>query len=299
MIDYKTLPTHTSTSTVAPIPTVIPGPDIIYSHITGVGHRTLWVVTVLMGVSSLVFYFLTARAPLSKRLFHTLISIITTVSFIVYLALATGQGYTWKVDIIKHSNKHVPDTHTILERQVQWLRYVNWGLTSPMNLINLALLSGLPGGHLLAAIAADLVMYSGGIFATFAGHTARRWVWFAISAIAYLVTVHHSAFHGQRAANNKNSQTRKFFGSLVGFSFVVKALYPIAIAAGPLALKLNPNAETIIFAVYDVLAQGIFGYWLLFAYDSSSEIGTLFVDGFWANGAGGEGNIRINDEEGA
>lgn len=68
----------TSSSSVAPIPTVIPGGKPIYQEVENTGKRTLWyvfhvqlsctkgnrVVTVLMGLSSMVFYVLTARVPL-------------------------------------------------------------------------------------------------------------------------------------------------------------------------------------------------------------------------------------------
>jgi hypothetical protein len=32
---------------------------------------------------------------------------------------------------------------------------------------------------------------------------------------------------------------------------------------------MNVNAETVIFAIYDIFTQGIIGYWLLIAHDSS------------------------------
>ncbi|KAL5358656.1 family A G protein-coupled receptor-like protein [Aspergillus floccosus] len=290
------LPEPGTTTSVAPIPTVIPGTPV-YQSIDKTGARTLWVVVVLMALSSLVFYTLAARAPLSKRFFHILVSIATTVSFIVYLALATGQGITWKHDLIREHHKHVPNVTDEYYRQVFWLRYLNWFLTEPLILANLALLSGLPGAHLLSAVVADYVMLGSGLLGTFAGHTARRWAWFAISAIGYLTTVYHIGINGSRAASNKDVQIRRFFGTISAVSLFVKVLYPVAIAAGPLALKMNVNAETVIFAIYDIFTQGIIGYWLLIAHDSSPAL-TLLVDGFWSNGIGNEGSIRI-EEEGA
>jgi bacteriorhodopsin len=152
---------------------------------------------------------------------------MTTVSFIVYLALATGSGMDWKHDTLKHTHKHVPDTTQEHFRQVMWLRYVNWFLTGPLSLINLALVSGLPGAHLLVAIVADFVMLGSGLLGTYAGHTSRRWVWFTISALGYLTTVYHVGINGGKAANNKDAQTRRFFASLSGATLLVKVLYPV------------------------------------------------------------------------
>ncbi|PWY77041.1 family A G protein-coupled receptor-like protein [Aspergillus heteromorphus CBS 117.55] len=291
-------PEPTPTSSVAPIPTVVPGSDPIFQTLHDTGKRTLWVVTVLMGISSLVFYVLGARVPISKRVFHTLISLATTISFIVYLALATGEGMDFKLDTIKEHNKHVPNTSQDYYRQVLWLRYVLWFLTEPLGLISLSLLGGLPGAHLLVAIAADYVMLGSGLLGIYAGHTSRRWVWFTISAIGYLTTVYHISVHGARAASNKDSQTRRFFGTISGVLLFVKILYPVALAAGPLSLKVNVDVETILLAIYDIFSQGIIGYWLLLAHDASPGI-TLNVDGFWSHGIGNEGAIRISEEDGA
>ncbi|KAL2010848.1 hypothetical protein VTN00DRAFT_3566 [Thermoascus crustaceus] len=298
MIGHVTPPTPpipTSTS-VAPIPTVIPGNEPIFQDTHAVGKRTLWVVTVLMGISSLIFYILAARVPVPKRMFHTLTALVTTISFITYLAMSTGDGITYNHIRLHESHRHVPDTHQDIFRQVYWIRYVNWMLTSPLILINLALLSGLNGAHLVIAIFADLLMFVGGIFGTFAAHDPRRWVWFTITCLSYLTVVHQIAFNGRRAASVKDSQTRRFFGSIGGFVLVVFALYPIILATSSLAHRVSIDTEIVAFAVLDILTQGIFGYWLLVSHDSSPSI-TLYVDGFWTQGIGNEGAIRVGEED--
>ncbi|KAJ5121017.1 uncharacterized protein N7515_008978 [Penicillium bovifimosum] len=294
---FVSLTAPATTSSVAPIPTVVPGSPV-YQELHDAGKRTLWVVTVLMGLSSLVFYVLAARAPLPKRVFHVLTSLITTISFIVYLALATGQGMTYRHSTTHESHKHVPDTHTDYVRQILWLRYVNWALTAPLLFTNFALISGLPGANLLMATVANLIMLATGLLGTFAGHTRVRWVWLTISCISYLAVIHHVGFHAQRAAMNKDAQTRRLFTSISGSAIAILALFPISLAAGALALRLSVDMETILFAVLDIFTQGILGYWLLLAHDSSPGI-TLYSEGFWSHGVGNEGAIRISDEEGA
>lgn len=150
--------------------------------------------------------------------------------------MATGEGTTFKHDILRHANKHVPDTHDDIFRQVFYLRYINWFLTEPLLLFNLSLVSGLPGAHLLTAVAGDYVMLASGLLGTFAGHTARRWVWFTISAIGYLVTVYQIGVNGSRAARRKDPQTKRLFGSMAGATLLVRALYPVYAPLTPPAL---------------------------------------------------------------
>ncbi|KAI2791952.1 hypothetical protein POX_b01981 [Penicillium oxalicum] len=290
------LPLTTPTS-VAPIPTVIPNLPIFLDH-HDTGKRTLWVVTVLMGISSLVFFALAARAPLARRVFHTTASLVTTLSFITYLALATGQGIAYNHAHITHHHKHVPNTSEDVYRQVLWLRYLNWAISTPLILVNFALVSGLPGANLIPAIAANFVMLGSGLLGSFAGNTPQRWVWLTISCVGYLVMLHHGAFYAQRAAGNRDVKVRRFFGALSGTGFLAFALFPIALAAGSLAMKISVDAETVIYAVQDIFTQGILGYWLVLVQDSA-QTSSLTVDGFWSSGIASEGAIRITDEDGA
>ncbi|KAJ5300370.1 uncharacterized protein N7443_005372 [Penicillium atrosanguineum] len=305
--DFDNFPALPTSTGIAPIPTVVPGTPLI-QELGDTGKRTLWVVAVLMAISSVVFYFLAARAPLPKRVLHTTSALITTISFITYLALATGQGIAFKEEAITHHNKHVPNTHTTTLRQVLWLRY------HPLLFTNFALISGLPGANLLAAIAANYVMLAAGLLGTFAGHTKARWAWLTLSCIGYLVVLNHAGFQAQRAAQRKDAPFRRFFGAFSGTSLVIFALFPISLAAGSLALKVSVDTETVLFAVLDIFTQGIVGYWLLLTHDTSSGLYvtpfpsiedalltgySVALTGFWAHGAGGEGNIRLADEEGA
>lgn len=53
---------------------------------------------------------------------------------------------------------------------------------------------------------------------------------------------------------------------------VSNADYFSVLGAGPLALKLSVDAETVVFAIHDILTQGIVGYWLLLAHDNATAM---------------------------
>ncbi|KAJ5681375.1 Opsin [Penicillium maclennaniae] len=275
--DFDNFPALPTSTGIAPIPTVVPGSPLV-QELGDTGKRTLWVVTALMAISSVVFYFLAARAPLPKRVLHTTSALITTISFITYLALSTGQGIAFKEDFSGSAT-------------------LTGQLAPPLLFTNFALISGLPGANLLAAIAANYVMLAAGLLGTFAGHTKARWAWLTLSCIGYLTVLNHAGFQAQRAAQTKDAPFRRFFGAFSGASLVMFALFPITIAAGSLALKVSVDTETVLFAILDIFTQGIVGYWLLLTHDTSS--GLTALTGFWAHGIGGEGNIRLADEEGA
>lgn len=143
------------------------------------------------------------------------------------MALASGQGINVAWSPIHNHHKHVPNTDDEFFRDVLWLRYVNWAISTPLLLINLALVSGLPGAHLAPAILSHWVMLAAGLLGTYDGHTRTRWVWLTISCLSYLSTLHHAGFHAHRASSSQEAQVKRFFGAISGLVFVVFALYPM------------------------------------------------------------------------
>jgi len=255
------------------------------------------VVLILMGVSSLVFYYLAYKAPVSKRVVHSLTALATTISFLTYLALATGDGTVYSHRIVRDHHKHVPATTTEIYHLVYWVRYVNWILTTPLLLVNLGLLGGVNGAGLFVAISADIIMFVSGLVASFATHR-HKWVWFAISVIAYLTVVYQIGYRGGRAVASKDRQVQKFFGTISAFALTSLLLYPIFLAACPLARAVSVDAEVVGYGILDILLQGILGAWLLVGFNRLGSV-NVEVDGFWSHGVGNEGAIRIAEEEGA
>jgi len=285
----------TATSSVAPIPTVVPTPPI-WVTAGNTGHKTLWVVVVLMALSSLGLYVLAYRAPVQKRLFHILTAFITTVAFLSYFAMATGDGINYHRYVTTETHKKVPDTHQIYYRQIYWARYVDWAITTPLLLLDLSLLSGLSGANILVAVVADLIMILSGFFAAY-GHTdGQTWGWYTWAVIAFLVIVYQLASNGRVAVANKDSKTKAFYGSIAGFTLLVWAVYPIIWALAEGAHIISVDTEIIAYAVIDILAKPVFGFWLIFTHDSMSSTSPS-LEGFWSNGFGSQGTLRIGDDD--
>jgi bacteriorhodopsin len=167
-------------------------------------------------------------------MFHILTAFITTVAFISYFAMATGDGISLKEIIVKESHhKNIPDTTQIIFREVYWARYVDWSLTTPLLLLDLALLAGLSGANILVAIVADLIMVLTGLFAAFGDSDGQKWGWYTIACIAYLTIVYQLAYNGLAAVAGKDSKTKAFYGAIGGFTLIVWTVYPMSVAPAP------------------------------------------------------------------
>jgi bacteriorhodopsin len=199
-----------------------------------------------MGLSSLWFYWMAARVPVvslpvlelaqqdpshvltglqQTRIFHILTSIITTFAFLSYFALATGDGinlHAWR----KTETKQHIVTELYL-REVYWARYIDWALTTPLLLIDLALFAGLSGANILIMVVADVIMVLTGLFAAFGKNDGQKWGWYTIACIAFLVVVWQLGYNGRRALVNRDKKTQKFFASISLFVLLVWTAYPM------------------------------------------------------------------------
>lgn len=286
------VPTTSSTPSVAPIPTVTPNHPY-YERVGEAGTKTLWVVFVIMFLSTIAFTAMAWRVPVQKRLFHVITTFITLFATISYFAMATGDGNSYAEIIIKETHNHVPDTIQYVYRQVFWARYIDWSLTTPLLLLDLAFLAGLDGASIIVAIVADLIMVLLGLFAAFGATDGQKWGYYAMACAAYLVIVYQLVIPGRRAVMTKDNKTAKLFASIGGFTLILWTLYPIVWGIGDGARKWSVDAEIIAYAVLDILAKPVFGFWLLFAHANSAATS---VDGWWSRGLGSEGSIRIEDD---
>lgn len=286
------VPTSSSSPSVSPIPTIIPTPPH-FEKVGEAGTKTLWVVFAIMLLSSLAFTALAWRVPVQKRLFHVITTFITTFAAISYFAMATGDGNSFAHIIVKETHNHVPDTVEHVFRQVFWARYIDWSLTTPLLLLDLAFLAGMDGASILVAIVADVIMVLLGLFAAFGKNDGQKWGYYAIACVAYLVIVYQLVISGRRAALTKNNATAKLFASIGGFTLILWTLYPIVWGIGDGARKWSVDSEIIAYAVLDVLAKPVFGFWLLLAHTRSAEA----VEGFWSHGLNREGALRVGDDD--
>ncbi|TGO40323.1 hypothetical protein BHYA_0039g00650 [Botrytis hyacinthi] len=291
------VPTSTATATpsVAPIPTVVPNVPT-YEVAGQSGQTTLWVVFVIMFLSTLTFFYLAWRVPVQKRLFHVLTAFITLFATLSYYAMAIGDGNALTHIVLREVHQHTPDTVEHVYRQVFWARYVDWSVTTPLLLLDLSFLAGLNGANILVTIVADLVMVLTGLFAAYHNDGAAKWGWYAMGCVAFLVIIYQLVIPGRRAVSSKDAKTSKLFAAIAGYTLIIWTLYPIVWGIGDGSRTWSVDAEIIAYAVLDVLAKPVFGLWLLFAHDGSSSTS---VEGWWSHGLSSEGAIRIDDDEGA
>jgi len=265
-------------------PTWIPSlPEI--EKVGASGERTLWVVFVAMLVVSLIFGSMAYKMPTAKRLFHVLTTLVTVFATLSYFAMAVGARYDGHGSVFHET--HDKDGHSVM-RQVFYARFIDWSLTLPLLTADLALLAGMNGADMVVSIVSIEVMVACGLFGVFGKSKGEFWGWFVMGCLAYLVFIVLLATAGLRNARTKNESTRKLFTWLGAYTLILWTAYPFLYA-----FRLSVDQEIVAYAVLDVLSKAGFGFILLWVHKEP-----VAIEGFWSKGLG-EGNIRLDDEDGA
>lgn len=143
--------------------------------------------------------------------------------------MACGQGVSYHHVVEREAGEHgMPDIKTDIYREVYWARYVDWSLTTPLLLLDLALLAGLSGGHIFIAIVADIIMCLTGMFAAFGDEEGpSKWGWYAMACAAYLVLVWQLVYHGRSTAMARGGKVGSFYAAIGGFTLLIWTVYPV------------------------------------------------------------------------
>lgn len=289
-------PRPTATEPAVPLPTVTASPPRL-EQITDFGHTTLWVVFVLMLLSTISFIGLSWRVPIPKRLFYQITTYVTLISTFTYYAMATGDGWNFHHISVAHGHKHdIPDTHTLVLRQIYWARFADWLLTTPLILFNLGAVAGLSGSNILNITVAATAMTVTGLFSTYSHGSKTQWGWYAMSWLAFATVGWHLAINARATAKRRGGQF--FFNPVATYAVLVWVGYLIIWAVSDVSRGISPNETIIAYAVLDVLAKPALGFWVALGHDKSNNA-QITVDGVWSEGFGQrEGLLRVGERDG-
>ena len=159
-------------------------------------------------------------------MFHIITAFITTFAAISYYGMAIKDGVSYNEIVIPGGTKH-QEFETYVYREVYWARYVDWSVTTPLLLLDLCFLAGLPGANILVAIVADVIMILTGLFAAFTVREGPKWGWYAMACIAYLAVIYQLAINGRGVVASKDKKTSTFFIAISSFTLVLWTVYPM------------------------------------------------------------------------
>jgi bacteriorhodopsin len=221
----------------------------------GVEGEGIWLALGTIGMLLGMFYFMVkgwgVTDPTEKE-FYIITILIPGIAAASYLSMFFGFGLT-QVTLT---------TGTTLD--IYWARYADWLFTTPLLLLDIALLAGADWRDIGALVSLDAFMIVTGLAATLMKIPVARYAFWTISTIAMLFLLYFLVVTVGRAANEGSEATQSTFNTLRNLIVVAWSIYPVAWLVGTEGLGLvGLYGETLIFMVLDLLAKVGFGFILL------------------------------------
>ena len=234
---------------------VVELPQLVLQASIGERPEALWLGlgTVLMLVGTIYFV---ARGwgvtDPERQEYFVITTMITGIATAAYLSMFFGFGLT-EVEV---TGRGVLD--------IYWARYADWLFTTPLLLLDLALLANASRIETSALIILDAFMIITGLVGALTPQNAFRFVWWAISTLAMILVLYFLYSILTERANALDKERRSTFMTLRNITLVLWSLYPVLWLVGTEgAGVVNLFAETLGFMILDVLAKVGFGLVLL------------------------------------
>jgi len=223
----------------------------------------LWIGTIGMALG-LLYFLARGWGVKDKKLkqFYAINIFVTSIAFSMYFMMATGLGLT-EVTVAGET------------LDIYWARYTDWVFTTPLLLLDLALLANADRETILTLIGLDVFMILTGLIGAFAATATTRLAWWGISTAALLVLLYLLVQTLSEAASGQSAEVRSLTNTLKNLLLVLWLAYPVVWLVGTEStLAILPlYAETAAFAFLDVTAKVGFGAYLLKNHDVLLSVG--------------------------
>jgi len=126
-----------------------------------------------MATATIAFLGLAYTKPREHRIFHYITAGITMVASIAYFSMASNIGWTPTAVEFIRSNPKVAG----LNREIFYVRYIDWFITTPLLLLDLLLTAGLPTPTILWVMLIDEIMIVCGLVGALV-RSSYKWGYF-------------------------------------------------------------------------------------------------------------------------
>jgi len=228
------------------------------------GSESIWLWIGTIGMALGMLYFIARGWGVTdeeQQRFYVLTIFIPATAAVAYFSMATGFGLT-EIDVAGEA------------LDIYWARYADWLITTPLLLVDLALLARANRNTIFTLVGLDVLMIVTGLIGALAQTPAVRIVWWGISTALLLFLLYFLVQSLNEAASRQTESVRSLTTTLRNILIVLWLAYPVVWILGTEGtLELIPlYVETAAFMVLDLSAKVGFGYVLLRSHSVLDEV---------------------------
>jgi len=197
---------------------------------------------------------------------------VNMVASLAYLAMATKHGYTTRCN----------------GRDFYYARYVDWIITTPLMLYDLAVIGGTDFNTRIFLIGIDIIMIVSGLIGSLVensgagfGNSNEKWAFFAFSMLCFIPILYFLCSNngdgkqsllgdlcsglGVFCSNITSNEPRaKTYQRAMNLTVITWIVYPIIWILSEGTQTISVEGENIAYTVLDILAKSVFGWLIVF-----------------------------------
>ncbi|KAI4136494.1 MAG: hypothetical protein LQ341_005586 [Variospora aurantia] len=262
-----------------------------------------------MTAATFVFIGLSFTKPRSHRIFHYITAGITMIAAIAYFTMGSDLGQTpIPVEFVR-SDPKVSGTPTNQNREIFYVRYVDWALTTPLLLLDLLLTAGMPWPTILYTVLLNEIMIVTGLVGALV-QSSYKWGYFAFGCAAFLWVAFTVTVTARKYATSLGGDISRTYTICGIWTIALWFLYPIAWGLSEGGNVIAPDSEAVFYGILDIMAKPVFGALLLWGHRNieparlgvhirSYEEDPAKVGGTHAAHHGEKGSQNVSDGGGA
>ncbi|GAA6008671.1 hypothetical protein JCM11491_003389 [Sporobolomyces phaffii] len=248
----------------------------------------LWAVFSVMLLSALVLFGLSFTRPVGQRAFHELAAAICFTASVAYFAMASDLGATAvPVEYIRGGTLGQNWVDVGVDnptRSIWYARYIDWTITTPLLLLELAFTTGLPLSQIFILIFFDLVMIITGLIGALVP-SIYKWGFFAFGCAALVAIWVILLGPGRASAARLGSDFHKAYMTSTIILSTLWLLYPIAWGVADGGNVITPTSEMVFYGVLDLFAKPVYCFIHVFAISKLDYARLGMTSGKYSDGA--------------
>ncbi|CAO1616902.1 unnamed protein product [Sympodiomycopsis kandeliae] len=226
--------------------------------ITSQATDFLWAVFAVMLATTIgILVYANVAVPKHQRAFVYLSAAITGTASIAYFAMASDLGGT-PVTVeflngfdLNRTGGRYPT------RSIWYARYIDWTITTPLLLLELLLVSGLPLSNVFLTIFWDIVMIETGLIGSLV-QSQYKWGFYVFGCVAMFLVFYELYVTGYATAKKLDGGLGKTYITGTAMLSFLWFLYPIAWGLADGGNQISPTGEMVFYGVLDLLAKPVF-----------------------------------------
>ncbi|BGP21990.1 hypothetical protein JCM10295v2_000867 [Rhodotorula toruloides] len=214
----------------------------------------LWAVFAVMALSALgILAFTHVRRPVGERAFGELAA--------GTFAMASDLGSTAiPVEFIRSGSRGanwVSRGVTRPTRAIWYARYIDWTITTPLLLLELLLVTGLPLSQIFSVLFFDILMIETGLIGALVA-SRYKWGFYAFGCAALLYIMYFLLVPGRRSSQRLGTDFHKSYSTGALYLCLIWLVYPIIWGVADAGNYITPTSEMVAYGVLDILAKPVF-----------------------------------------